>query len=62
MTAYRTITVNCDQCGKGIVTDDFESIPEARRTAKGMGLMVVRVVKNGSRWDFCTSCAKNWKR
>lgn len=60
MASSRVICITCDSCGREIVSDEFENIPEARMEAKQRGWLVVRRVKNGSLWDFCKSCIETY--
>jgi len=61
MTAYRTITITCDECRKTIISDEFANIPLARRAAKQIYGMKDKVVKNGSHWDLCKKCADGYE-
>lgn len=56
MSAYRTVTVICDECGTEIITDEFENLQHARRVAKTKTGMRQKRVANGSVWDYCSKC------
>jgi len=56
MSVYRVLRVICDKCRKEITVDEFDDKVDARRVARESFGMRTRVVRNGSKWDFCSDC------
>lgn len=56
MSVEIVLRVICDACRTEIVVDEFDDKIEARKYARDDHGMRTRVVKNGSKWDFCKKC------
>ena len=59
---YRALRVICDKCRTEIISDEFDDKAEARRYARNDCGMRTRVVRNGSKRDFCKECHEEYER
>ena len=62
MSVYRVLSVICDKCRTEIICDEFDDKIDARRVARECFGMRTRVVRNGSKWDFCKECHEIYEK
>jgi len=62
VSVERVLRVCCDKCRMEIIADEFDDKADARKVARESFGMRTRVVMNGSKWDFCEDCHKEYEK